>query len=127
MSLATALAAETTHQHDFVAPYVADLASVLDLDVIRAAGLHLGADALGGAAGPYWDPIASKYGLDITVVNGNADPTFAFMPPDHDGRIRMDCSSPHAMAGLLALKDRYRLADQVLLEAREIVSAALRV
>jgi len=107
---AAALQAATTHQHDFVAPYVADLEAVLDMDVVRAAGLHLGADALGGAAGPYWDPIASVYGLDITVVNAAADPTFAFMPPDHDGRIRMDCSSPNAMAGLLALKDRYRLA-----------------
>ena len=110
VTTAVALRARTTHGHDFVAPYVDDLASVLDMEAIAAAGLHLGADALGGAAGPYWDPIATKYGLDITVVNAAADPSFAFMPPDHDGRIRMDCSSPHAMAGLLALKDRYRLA-----------------
>ena len=105
-----ALQARTTHEHDFVMPYVCGLANVLDLDAARAARLHLGADALGGAAGPYWDPIADRYGLDITVHNAEADPTFSFMPPDHDGRIRMDCSSPQAMAGLLALKDRYRLA-----------------
>jgi len=110
VTLPVALAAPTTHEHDFVMPYVGDLAAVLDIDAVQAAGLHLGADALGGAAGPYWEPIASRYRLDITVVNAQADPTFSFMPPDRDGRIRMDCSSPHAMAGLLALKDRFRLA-----------------
>ncbi len=108
--LAAAMRAPTTRQQDFVLPYVADLGSVLDMDAVRAAGLHLGADALGGAAGPYWDPISSLYGLDITVVNAKADPTFSFMPPDHDGRIRMDCSSPQAMAGLVGLRDQYRLA-----------------
>ena len=108
--LAAAMQAPTTHLQDFVLPYVSDLGSVLDMDVVRAAGLHLGADALGGAAGPYWDPISATYGLDITVVNAKADPTFSFMPPDHDGRIRMDCSSPQAMAGLVGLRDQYRLA-----------------
>ena len=108
--LAAAMQAPTTQQQDFVLPYVRDLGSVLDMDVVREAGLHLGADALGGAAGPYWDPISTMYGLDITVVNAKADPTFSFMPPDHDGRIRMDCSSPQAMAGLVGLRDRYRLA-----------------
>ena len=110
MPVAAALRAATTHQQDFILPYVSDLGSVLDMDPVRAAGLHLGADALGGAAGPYWDPISAMYGLDITVVNAKADPTFSFMPPDHDGRIRMDCSSPQAMAGLVGLRDQYRLA-----------------
>jgi phosphoglucomutase len=108
--LAVAMQAPTTHQQDFVLPYVTDLGSALDMDAVRAAGLHLAADALGGAAGPYWDPISSMYGLDITVVNAKADPAFSFMPPDHDGRIRMDCSSPQAMAGLVGLRDQYRLA-----------------
>lgn len=107
---ATAMKASTTHQQDYVQPYISDLASVLDMDVVRAAGLHLGADALGGAAGPYWDPISAMYGLDITVLHAIPDPAFSFMPPDHDGRIRMDCSSPQAMAGLVGLRDRYRLA-----------------
>jgi phosphoglucomutase len=108
--LAAAMKAATTHQQDLVLPYVSDLGQVLDMDVVRAAGLHLGADALGGAAGPYWEPISAMYGLDITVLNATPDPTFSFMPPDHDGRVRMDCSSPHAMAGLVAIKDQYRIA-----------------
>ena len=108
--LAAAMRAATTHAEDLVTPYVTDLGNVVDMGVVRAAGLTLGADALGGAAGPYWDPISAAYGLDITVVNAKADPTFAFMPLDHDGRIRMDCSSPWAMAGLVRLKDRYRVA-----------------
>jgi len=110
LPLAAALKADTTHARDLVMPYVNDLGNVVDLDVVRAAGLHLGADALGGAAGPYWDPISAVYGLDITVANAKADPTFSFMPADHDGRIRMDCSSPWAMAGLVGLKDRFRVA-----------------
>ncbi len=110
MSLESAMKAGTTQEQDFVLPYVSDLGNVLDMDVVRAAGLKLGADALGGAAGPYWDPISSMYDLDITVVNAKADPAFSFMPLDHDGRIRMDCSSPYAMAGLVGLKDRYRVA-----------------
>jgi phosphoglucomutase len=86
------------------------LASVIDLAAIRAAGLNLGVDPLGGAAGHYWGPIAETYGLDITVTNPAVDPTFRFMTLDHDGKIRMDCSSPYAMASLVQLKDRFDVA-----------------
>ncbi len=110
IGLAAALAAGTTRQQDFIRPYVDDLRHVIDMDAIRAAGLRLGVDPLGGASLPYWQPIAETYGLDITVVNDSADPRFAFMTLDHDGRIRMDCSSPYAMAGLIGLKDRFDLA-----------------
>jgi phosphoglucomutase len=106
----TASKAATTHQEDFVWPYVQDLRHVIDMDAIRAAGLKLAVDPLGGAARPYWEPINAVYGLDITVVNPVIDPTFAFMTVDHDGEIRMDCSSPYAMARLVGLKDQYRLA-----------------
>ena len=106
----SALHAATTHQQDFIAPYVDDLASVIDMDAIRGARLPVGVDPLGGAAVHYWEPINRKYGLDIDIVNPRVDPTFAFMTVDHDGKIRMDCSSPYAMAGLLQLKDRYRVA-----------------
>jgi phosphoglucomutase len=105
-----ALAAATTHQDDFVLPYVKDLGSVIDMEAIRAAGLKLGVDPMGGAAEPYWEPINSVYGLDITVVNQKIDPTFSFMTVDHDGEIRMDCSSPYAMAGLVKLKNQFRVA-----------------
>jgi phosphoglucomutase len=105
-----AIKAPSTHQEDFVLPYVTDLKSVVDMNAIRDAGLKLGVDPLGGAARPYWEPINSIYGLDITVVNPTIDPTFSFMTVDHDGKIRMDCSSPHAMAGLVGLKDRYQVA-----------------
>jgi phosphoglucomutase len=110
LPLAAALAAATTHQDDLVMPYVTDLASVVDMDAIRASGLRLAVDPLGGAAVHYWEPINAVYGLDITVVNPRVDPTFSFMTVDHDGRIRMDCSSPYAMARLVGLKDQYRLA-----------------
>ncbi len=110
VSLDAALRAPTTRQVDMVRPYVADLASVVDMDAIRAAGLKLAVDPLGGAGAPFWEPINAAYGLDIAVVNPALDPTFAFMTVDHDGRIRMDCSSPYAMAGLVGLKDRYRVA-----------------
>jgi phosphoglucomutase len=110
VAVATALRAATTHQEDFVSPYVDDLGTVLDMDAIRGARLAVGVDPLGGAAVHYWEPINRKYGLDLDVVNPRVDPTFAFMTVDHDGRIRMDCSSPYAMAGLLRLKDRYRVA-----------------
>jgi phosphoglucomutase len=110
VSYEAALRAPTTRQEDLVGPYVEDLRNVVDLDAIRAAGLKLAVDPLGGAAVNYWSPINAAYGLDITVVNPQVDPTFAFMTVDHDGRIRMDCSSPHAMAGLVGLKDRYRVA-----------------
>lgn len=105
-----ALASTTTHQHDYVTPYVADLANVIDMQAIRTAGLKIGVDPLGGAGIGYWQPIAEKYGLDLTVVNTRVDPAFAFMTLDHDGKIRMDCSSPHAMASLVRLKDQYSIA-----------------
>ena len=95
---------------DFVGQYVGDLGSVLDLAVVAGSGLRLGVDPLGGAGVGYWSHIADRYGLDLTVVNTTVDPAFAFMPPDWDGKIRMDCSSPHAMAGLIGLKDRFDLA-----------------
>ncbi|HXA45291.1 MAG TPA: phosphoglucomutase (alpha-D-glucose-1,6-bisphosphate-dependent) [Candidatus Angelobacter sp.] len=107
---AQALAAASTHQHDFILPYVNDLKNVVDMDAIRASGLKLGVDPLGGAALPYWEPINSVYGLEIKVVNPVLDPTFSFMCVDHDGKIRMDCSSPYAMAGLVRLKDQFRVA-----------------
>jgi phosphoglucomutase len=110
VTLATARTAPTTHEEDFVRPYVEDLRNVVDVEAIRAAGLKLGVDPLGGAAVHYWEPINAMYGLDITVVNPIVDPTFAFMTVDHDGRIRMDCSSPYAMARLVGLKDRFRVA-----------------
>jgi phosphoglucomutase len=105
-----AVAASTVKRYDFITPYVADLANVVDLDVIRGAKLHLGADPLGGSNLAYWAPLAQKYGLDLQVVNPTVDPTFGFMPADHDGKIRMDCSSPYAMANLVKLKDQYALA-----------------
>ena len=95
---------------DFVQPYVKDLRSVVDLDAARGAPLRIGADPLGGSNAHYWGPIAAEYGLDLTVVNPIVDPTFGFMPLDHDGKIRMDCSSPYAMANLVAMKDRFDLA-----------------
>jgi phosphoglucomutase len=110
VSLAAALGADTTHRQDFVLPYVNDLANVVDMEAIRAAGLKLAVDPLGGAAVHYWEPINAIYQLDIDVVNPQVDPTFSFMTVDHDGRIRMDCSSPHAMARLVGLKDRYDVA-----------------
>jgi phosphoglucomutase len=108
--LRRALAADTTHHYDYVMPYVADLASVIDLEAIAAANLKLGVDPMGGASIDYWDPIADRYGLDIEVVNRAVDPTFSFMTVDWDGQIRMDCSSPYAMAGLIDLKDRFDIA-----------------
>ena len=105
-----ALKASTTHAQDFVTPYVEDISNVVDLEAIRAAGVKIGVDPLGGAAAAYWEPLAERYGLDLTVVNPKIDPTFAFMMVDHDGKIRMDCSSPWAMAGLVELKDRFDIA-----------------
>jgi phosphoglucomutase len=107
---ATAIHAPNIHPYDFIGSYVADLGNVVDLEAVRGAKLRLGADPLGGSNLAYWAPIADKFGLDITVVNQDVDPTFAFMPLDHDGKIRMDCSSPHAMANLIQLKDTYDLA-----------------
>jgi phosphoglucomutase len=105
-----AIKAPSTRQQDFLLPYVQDLKNVVDMDAIRGTGLKLGVDPLGGAALGYWEPINSIYGLDITVVNSTIDPTFSFMPVDHDGKIRMDCSSPYAMARLVDLKDQYQVA-----------------
>jgi phosphoglucomutase len=107
---AKAIQAATTHQEDFVLPYVRDLKKVVDIDAIRGAHLKLGVDPLGGSARPYWEPINSIYGLDIAVVNPTIDPTFSFMTVDYDGKIRMDCSSPYAMARLVGLKDEYQVA-----------------
>ena len=107
---AQALKAANTKEQDYVLPYVEDLKNVVDMEAIRAAGLKLGVDPLGGAALKYWEPINALYKLDITVVNPKLDPTFSFMTVDHDGKIRMDCSSPYAMAGLVGLKDKFRLA-----------------
>ncbi|GIK75626.1 MAG: phosphoglucomutase, alpha-D-glucose phosphate-specific [Chloroflexota bacterium] len=99
-----------THEYDFVADYVADLKDVLDFDAIVAAGLRIGVDPMGGAAVAYWEPIAQTYGLNLTIVNDAIDPTFGFMTVDHDGKIRMDCSSPYAMASLISLKDQFDIA-----------------
>ncbi len=105
-----AMQSATTHREDFVLPYVRDLKNVVDMDAIRGAHLRLGVDPLGGASLPYWEPINSIYGLEIVVTNKIIDPTFSFMTVDHDGKIRMDCSSPYAMARLVGLKDQYQVA-----------------
>ena len=105
-----AVKASCIQRHDFITPYVADLGAVIDLDVVRGAKLKFGADPMGGSNLDYWDPISAKYGLSIEVVNRAIDPTFQFMTCDHDGKIRMDCSSPFAMARLVELKDRFDLA-----------------
>jgi phosphoglucomutase len=110
ISFDAALKTSTTHAEDFVTAYVDDLANVIDLEAIRSAGVRIGVDPLGGAAAAYWQPVVERYGIDITVVNPKIDPTFAFMTLDHDGKIRMDCSSPYAMAGLVELKDRFDIA-----------------
>jgi phosphoglucomutase len=108
--LARALRAETTQEHDYITPYVRDLSNVLDMQAIAQAGLKIGVDPMGGAGLAFWDPIASTYGLDLEVVNRRADPTFSFMTVDRDGKIRMDCSSPYAMASLIGLKDQFSIA-----------------
>lgn len=105
-----AIKANNVQEFDFISPYVNDLSNIIDMDAIKSAGLKLGADALGGAGLGYWMPIAEKYGLTIDLLNGHPDPTFSFMNVDGDGKIRMDCSSPYAMAGLIDLKDKYDLA-----------------
>jgi phosphoglucomutase len=107
---ARARTASTTHAHDYIGSYVGDLGAVVDLEAIRGAKLRIGVDPLGGAGVAYWAPIIERYGLDVQVVNDAVDPTFRFMTLDWDGRIRMDCSSPYAMAGLIALKDHFDLA-----------------
>lgn len=110
VSYAKALAADTTGRYDFLSTYVTDLPSVLDLDAIRAAGVRIGADPLGGASVAYWGRIAEQHGLDLTVVNPHTDPTWRFMTLDWDGQIRMDCSSPYAMASLIEQRDRFAIS-----------------
>lgn len=106
----SALRAATTHLHDFIMPYVKDLAAVIDMESICSAGIRMGVDPLGGSSIHYWEPIREMYNLDLTVVNSSVDPRFAFMTVDHDGKIRMDCSSPYAMASLVRLKDQFQIA-----------------
>lgn len=110
ISLARAMKAETTHLYDYITPYVSDLRNVVDLAAIKASGLKIGVDPMGGASVDYWQPIAEMYGLNLEVVNPRVDPTFGFMTVDKDGKIRMDCSSPYAMASLIVLKDRFDIA-----------------
>jgi len=105
-----ALSAETTHEHDFVSAYVNELGEIINLEAIKSAGLKLGVDPMGGACVDYWAPIADRYELEIEIVNPEIDPTFRFMTVDHDGKIRMDCSSPYAMASLIGLKDQFDIA-----------------
>ena len=105
-----ALKAETTHAIDLITPYVEDLENVVDLQAIAASGIHIGVDPLGGSGLAYWEPMAERYHLNLEVVNKRIDPTFSFMPLDHDGKIRMDCSSPYAMANLVAMKDKFDIA-----------------
>jgi phosphoglucomutase len=105
-----ALKAGSTHEHDYVTPYVEDLANIIDMEAIAGSNLRIGADPMGGAVVAFWEPIAAKYGLSIEVVNDKVDPTFSFMAVDKDGKIRMDCSSPYAMAGLVGLKERFDIA-----------------
>ena len=105
-----AVKADTTHDYDFIAPYVNDLENIIDVTAIARAGLKIGVDPLGGSSVHYWDPIAERYGLPIEVTNRIVDPTFSFMTVDKDGKIRMDCSSPYAMARLIALKDKFDIA-----------------
>ena len=105
-----ALKVETTHQYDYIRPYVDDLENILDMEIITKEGLKIGVDPLGGASIDFWDPIADRYGLSLEVVNRVVDPTFSFMSVDKDGQIRMDCSSPYAMASLIKLKDSFDVA-----------------
>lgn len=110
MPLSRALTASTTRRHDYVGAYVGELDAIVDMGAIRGARLRIGVDPLGGSGVAYWGPVAERYGLDLTVVNGAVDPTFRFMTLDWDGKIRMDCSSPHAMASLISMKDRFDVA-----------------
>lgn len=110
LSLAAAMASEYITPTDLIMPYIKNLDKVINMQAIKEAGLKLAIDPMGGAAVDYWQPIADFYGLDLTIINPHVDPTFSFMPVDKDGKIRMDCSSPYAMAGLIKLKDHYDLA-----------------
>jgi phosphoglucomutase len=110
MPFQKALKAESIHEHDFMTPYITDLENVIDMAAIRSAGLKLGVDPMGGAAVHFWGPIAERYGLSLEIVNPVVDPTFGFMTLDKDGKIRMDCSSPFAMQGLIKNKDKFDIA-----------------
>lgn len=110
ISLERALRKETTQSHDYVTPYTEDLENVIDMDVIKNSGLKIGADPMGGSGIAYWEPIADRFKLNIEIVNPRVDQTFSFMTVDRDGKIRMDCSSPYAMASLIDLKDQYDIA-----------------
>ncbi|GAB6035677.1 phosphoglucomutase (alpha-D-glucose-1,6-bisphosphate-dependent) [Fundidesulfovibrio butyratiphilus] len=110
MDFSAALKAGCLAEHDFIAPYVADLENVVDMDIIHQSGLKIGVDPLGGSGLEFWEPIAERYDLDLSVVDDTVDPTFSFMTVDRDGKIRMDCSSPYAMARLIGLKDGYDVA-----------------
>ena len=110
MTAEHAFRADNVHRYDYIRPYVEDLGSVIDMSVIRDSGIHIGADPMGGSGVAYWQPIAEHYGLNLELVNDTVDPSFRFMCVDKDGKIRMDCSSPSAMAGLIGLKDRYDIA-----------------
>jgi phosphoglucomutase len=110
IGFAKALKAATTHEYDYVGTYVDDLARVLDMEAVRASGIRVAVDPMGGASLPFWDPVAERYGICLDVVNRDVDPTFGFMTVDKDGKIRMDCSSPYAMARLIGLKDRYDIS-----------------
>lgn len=110
VSLSKALQASSTHQHDYITPYISDLKNVVNMSAIAQAGLKIGVDPLGGAGIAYWEPMAQMYGLKMEIVNKEVDPAFRFMTVDKDGKIRMDCSSPYAMAGLIGLKDQFDIA-----------------
>jgi phosphoglucomutase len=110
MSYERARKSPSVHPHDYIGPYVADLANVVDMDLIKSAGVRIGIDPLGGAAVHYWQPIIERYGIKATIVNDLVDPTFRFMTVDWDGKIRMDCSSPYAMASLIQMRDRFDVA-----------------
>ena len=110
MPFERAMKASCIHRHDYVTPYVSDLGKVVDMEAIAASKIRIGVDPLGGAAVAFWKPIAERYGLNLEVVNDAVDPTFSFMSVDKDGKIRMDCSSPYAMASLIQLKDRFDIA-----------------
>jgi phosphoglucomutase len=105
-----AMQASNVREYDYLTPYIADLENIVDLESISNAGIKIGVDPLGGSSVAYWEPIAERHHLDLTVVNSRVDPTFSFMTVDHDGKIRMDCSSPYAMAGLIRLKDQFDIA-----------------
>lgn len=105
-----AIHAGTTHHYDYIEPYIKDLQNVVDIDAVRSSGIRIGVDPMGGSALPFWEPIAKKYGLNIDLANPIVDPTFGFMTVDKDGKIRMDCSSPYAMASLIGLKEKYDIA-----------------